>query len=165
MKIVLIRSKRRKRTVSARMKEECLEVRVPFWLPRYKAEQMARKFLKRIKKRTVKRTSDSFLKKRAAVLNKSCLGNKVKDFSIRWSTRQKSIFGVCNSSKREIRISSRIKNAPSWVVDYLIIHEMAHLIFANHGRLFWQMVRKYPKHAEAKAFLKGWAMAERVRKN
>ncbi len=161
MKVVLIRSKRRRRTVSARVDQGVLELRIPFWLPKYKAEQIAQKFLKKIKRRRVRKDSDSFLKKRAAIFNQKYFDNRLKDFSIGWSNRQKSAFGVCDSAKREARISFRVKRMPSWVVDYLIIHELAHLIFPNHSGLFWKLVRKYPKHAEARAFLKGWAMAER----
>ncbi|MBU2592448.1 M48 family metallopeptidase [Patescibacteria group bacterium] len=155
MKIVLIRSKRRRKTVAARVNQGVLELRIPFWLPKYKAEQIAQKFLKKIKRRRVKKDSDSFLKKRTAVFNKKYFGGRLEDFSIGWSNRQKSAFGICDSGKREIRISFRVKKMPSWVVDYLVIHELAHLLVPAHNKKFWKLVKQYPGAKEARAFLRG----------
>ena len=97
----------------------------------------------------------SFLKKRARMINKKYLGNKAKDFTITWSKRQKKTFGVCNSSQKTIRISDRLKKAPLWVIDYLVLHELAHVLEPSHGKKFWQIVDQYPKAERAKGFLQG----------
>lgn len=157
MKIIIIRSRRRKKTVSARVKRRgaVLEVRVPAWLSSVKAKDYADKFLMGIETRSKRVASDSFLEKRAKRLNKNYLGGKIKSFAISWSKRQKKSFGVCNHNERTIRISDRVKKAPLWVIDYLVLHELAHILEPNHGKRFWQIVRKYPKIERAKGFLRG----------
>jgi len=157
MKIIIVRSRKRKRTVSAQLKGKglLLEVRVPAWLSSAKAENYANKFLARIEKKGKKVASDTFLEKRAEMLNKNYLGGRIRNFTISWSKRQKKSFGVCNHNQKTIRISSRVQRAPLWVIDYLVLHELAHVLEPNHGKNFWQLVKEYPKAEKAKGFLRG----------
>ncbi len=155
-KITFIRSRRRRKTISARFKDNCLEVRIPFWVSNKRAQQEANKFLKSFKTKKGRRQSDEFLQKRAEKLNQKYLDGKVKNFTINWSIRQKTIFGICDHKKRQIRISSRLQKAPLWVIDYLILHELAHLLQSNHSKKFWQLVNRYSKTERARGFLQGW---------
>ena len=51
---------------------------------------------------------------------------------------------------------------PSWVLDYVLVHELAHLRVAEHNRTFWNLVRRYPKTERAIGYLEGLSAAERL---
>jgi len=159
MDVKIIRSKRRYKSAGARIKNNVVEIRVPFWLSRAKTKIVANHFLAKMKKKR-KKQSDHFLQRRASRLIEKYFDNKIKDFSIIWSSRLTSTFGLCSPSKREIKISSRLKQSPSWVIDYLIIHELAHFLVSAHNKQFWSLVNRYLKTKQAKSFLKGIRFAE-----
>jgi hypothetical protein len=46
---------------------------------------------------------------------------------------------------------------PEWVVDYVILHELVHLIVASHNAQFWALVGRYPKAERARGYLEGVA--------
>jgi predicted metal-dependent hydrolase len=48
---------------------------------------------------------------------------------------------------------------PSWVVDYVLVHELAHLLVAGHGPRFWAHVENYPRSERARGYLEGVAAA------
>lgn len=161
MEILLISSKKRKRTASARIKKGVLEIRVPAWIGKKRAEFLAKKFLKKIKKKQRLFSSDKILARKAEIINQKYFDGKLAGFKIIWSKKMISSFGICSPEKKLIRISSRVKNFPSWVFDYLIIHELAHLVYPNHGRKFWQKVGEFPKAEQARGFLQGFNFFER----
>ena len=66
----------------------------------------------------------------------------------------KTRWGTCNSRK-EIRLNWRLIQAPPFVIDYVICHELSHLKFMNHSSDFWQQVHLlFPKYKEAELYLK-----------
>ncbi len=73
--------------------------------------------------------------------------------SIRWVDNQRTRWGSCTPGNRTIRISSRVAGFPAWVLDYLIVHELAHLIEPGHGKAFQALVDRYPRAERAKGFL------------
>ena len=75
------------------------------------------------------------------------------DFSIRFVTNQKSRYGSCSFSTRSIRISDRIAKTPRWVQDYVIVHELAHLLHPNHNKKFWEKVNQYRYAERARGYL------------
>lgn len=160
MKLALIPSRKRRKTVSARVRNGVLELRIPSWLSKKRAREMGQSFLKKIRKKEIQKNSDQFLQKRAGLLNQKYLRGKLKGFNIVWSERQKSIFGVCDQRKKEIRISSRLKKAPFWVIDYLVLHELVHFLAPGHGKKFWQIVNQFPRTEKAKGFLQGLKFRE-----
>lgn len=67
---------------------------------------------------------------------------------------QKTRWGSC-SSKGNINLNWRIIMAPDEAIDYIIIHELAHLTHLNHSELFWQRVATFmPDYAEWKQWFK-----------
>ncbi|WP_373020937.1 M48 family metallopeptidase [Thiomicrorhabdus sp.] len=66
----------------------------------------------------------------------------------------KSRWGSCYPDGR-IQFNWKLMQAPSWVVDYVIVHELCHLVHANHSPDFWQLVeRHYPQTPQAKRWIK-----------
>jgi predicted metal-dependent hydrolase len=61
-------------------------------------------------------------------------------------------------STREIRISDRLRVAPEWVLDAVIVHELAHLVEPNHSPRFRQLEARYPRKDEADTYLAGYAL-------
>jgi predicted metal-dependent hydrolase len=51
---------------------------------------------------------------------------------------------------------------PRWVVDYVLVHELAHLLEPGHGKRFWAWVDRYPKAERAKGYLTGWSAAAQL---
>lgn len=66
----------------------------------------------------------------------------------------KSRWGSCNSRK-QLTFNSLLTMAPPYVIDYVIIHELAHLKYMNHSAQFWQLVAKHCANVDkAKSWLK-----------
>lgn len=76
-----------------------------------------------------------------------------KPVSIEWSSRQMQRWGSCTSEERRIRISNRLVSLPLWVLDSVIVHELAHLEEADHGARFQELVARYPLTERARGYL------------
>jgi predicted metal-dependent hydrolase len=48
---------------------------------------------------------------------------------------------------------------PDWVLDYVLLHELAHLVVPSHNSLFWNLVARYPRAERARGFLEGVSAA------
>lgn len=67
---------------------------------------------------------------------------------------QKRRWGSCTST-RELRFNWRCIMAPSAVIDYIVVHEMCHMVHMDHSKNFWGLVRKVlPDYEERKAMLR-----------
>ncbi len=73
--------------------------------------------------------------------------------SIRWVSNQEFRWGSCTPSDGSIRISDRLGTLPAWVLDYVVVHELAHLVVAGHNPAFWALVARYPKSERARGYL------------
>ena len=66
----------------------------------------------------------------------------------------KTRFGSC-SSKKKLNFSCRLALYPLPAIEYVCVHELAHLYEMNHSKKFWQIVEKYlPDYKSRKAMLK-----------
>ena len=93
------------------------------------------------------------LKRRAAELNTLYFGGKLKVREIKWVTNQEKRYGSCTPATAAIRISDRVGKMPLWVLDYVLMHELAHLVHANHSPAFWKLVARYPLTERARGYL------------
>ena len=80
----------------------------------------------------------------------------------RWVANQNSRWGSCTPGDHSIRLSERLNGMPAWVVDYVLVHELAHLLEAGHDAKFWAWVDRYPQAERAKGYLLGWSAAAHV---
>ncbi len=152
MQVIVKRSKRRRKTIQARMVNGTLVV-----LARYSlSDSILNEHIARIGahlERLKSSRNDDHLDARANHLNMKYFDGLLSWRSIYYSKRQKSRRGSCNSCKKTIRISHRLSDMPQWVEDYVIIHELAHLIEPNHGKRFKSLVKRYPLAERAIGFL------------
>ena len=149
------RSRRRVKTVSARLIEGILHVQAPEDIPEEKLQKIISKFKKDIKKRKIRKelNANTDLKEIAEKLNKKYFASRLCVSSIAYTANQNKKYGVCNVSTGSILISHRLAKMPEWVRDHVIIHEMAHLIEPNHSKRFHNIVSRYPLTERAKGFL------------
>ncbi|MEU6743841.1 M48 metallopeptidase family protein [Streptosporangium sandarakinum] len=154
------RSSRRRRTVSAYRDGEKTIVLLPAGLSSNDEEQWVRRMLDRLAaKEQRRRPSDDDLMERACDLSVRYLDGRATPSSVRWVDNQQHRWGSCTPDNGTIRISTRLRGMPSWVVDYVIIHELVHLLVPSHGPRFWALVEHYPRAERARGFLEGFSMA------
>ena len=154
MEIKIIRSKKRKKTISAREVNGQFVVQAPANMSDTELQPIIENLKKRWQKRQAKSTlDDKALQRRAQELNRQYFKGNLKWESIRWVTNQNSRFGSCTPGNGSIRLSHRLATMPAFVRDYVIIHELAHLVEANHGPKFWKLVNRYPKTERARGYL------------
>jgi Protein of unknown function DUF45 len=152
------RSRQRRRTVSAYREGARTIVLIP---ARFSADEervwvdaMILRLAAGDKRR---RPSDAQLLVRAADLSRRFLGGLARPVSIAWVNNQNSRWGSCTPADGTIRISVRVKGMPSWVLDYVILHELTHLLQPGHGGEFWALLESYPRTERARGYLEGVA--------
>ncbi len=106
-----------------------------------------------------RRRTDDQLMQRSRELSQEFLFDKVSPTSVRWVDNMTTRWASCTTSSGEIRLSDRLQALPSWVVDYVLLHELAHLIEPTHNKRFWHWVDRYPRAERAKGYLEGVAHA------
>ena len=152
------RSRRRRRTVSAYRENGRTIVLIPARFTRAEEKQWVATMVAKLEKGDQRRRpSDTQLAKRAAELSQRHLGGLAKPSSIRWVGNQNSRWGSCTPADGTIRISARVKGMPSYVLDYVVLHELAHLLAPGHGPEFWSLLESYPRTERARGYLEGVA--------
>lgn len=150
------RSARRKRTVSAYRDGDRVVVLVPGRFSRAEERRWVALMLERLDKQDARlRPSDDELLARATELSVRHLGGRARPRSVRWVANQGSRWGSCTPVDASIRLSTRLQGMPSWVVDYVLVHELAHLLVPGHGPDFWREVERYPRTERARGYLEG----------
>ena len=161
MEIKIIRSAKRAKTVTARVVGEVLEILSPIHCSDVELQPIIDKLQQRIEKKQQKRNlSAEDLEQIAQRLNQQYFQNSLKWHSIEWSTQQTSIFGSCTPALGTIRISQRLAKMPLFVQEYVVMHELGHLIEANHSVKFWQLVNRYPRTERARGYLMAVGLEE-----
>ena len=141
-------------------------VRIPNRFPSRRIGSMLQEILKKAEapRRKARGRTDAELQARAEYLNRKYFKSKIDWAAIKWVNNMKTRLGSCTNggpTDGHIRISSRIKQYPQWVIDYVICHEMAHRVHSNHSRQFWAYLEaSYPKTERARGFLEGAGFAE-----
>ncbi|GAA1521913.1 M48 family metallopeptidase [Dactylosporangium maewongense] len=157
------RSKRRRRTVSAYRDGERVVVLIPAQFSRAEEREWVDRMLERLAVREQRaRRTDTELTARAQRLATRYLPdhpNAARPTSVRWVQNQNGRWGSCTPADGTIRISHRVQEMPDWVIDYVLLHELSHLVIANHSAAFWALVGRYPKSERARGYLEGVSAA------
>lgn len=157
------RSKRRRRTVSAYREGERIVVLIPASLSRREEAEWVETMVARVERAEARRRpGDDDLLRRAVELSHTWLEGRAVPVSVRWVDNQRSRWGSCTPADRAIRLSRRLVDMPAWVVDYVMVHELAHLLEASHNARFWSWVDRYPESERAKAWLEGYSAGARL---
>jgi len=157
------RSKRRRRTVSAYRDGDRIVVLIPASMSRTQEAQWVQTMVARVERSEQRRRpTDADLLKRALVLSDLYFGGLAIPDSVRWVANQNSRWGSCTPLDRSIRLSVRLQGMPSWVLDYVLVHELAHLFEPHHNERFWGWVNRYPQAERAKGYLAGWSAGAHV---
>jgi predicted metal-dependent hydrolase len=152
------RSPRRQRTVSAYRDGSKTIVLVPERMSRTEEAWWVATMLDRLAQREARRApSDPDLEARAQALSERHLDGRARPASVRWSSSQQRRWGSCTSMDASIRLSTRLRGMPSWVLDYVIVHELVHLLVPDHSPAFWELVERYPRTERARGYLQGVA--------
>ncbi|HMT31630.1 MAG TPA: M48 family metallopeptidase [Dermatophilaceae bacterium] len=154
------RSRRRRTTVSAYREGGRVVVLIPDRLTEAQEREWVERMVARLTRVSERRRrTDPDLAERAAVLSKRYLGGRARPTSVRWVGNQQRRWGSCTPADGSIRISTRVRDMPDYVVDYVLLHELAHLIVAGHGPEFWAVLGDYPRLERARGFLEGVSSA------
>jgi hypothetical protein len=154
--VEVVRSTRRRRTVAAHREGEKIIVAVPARISRAEEARWVALMVQRVLAGERKlRPSDDELMQRAVELSQRYLGGRAIPQSVRWVDNMVSRWGSCTPLDGTVRLSRRLSGMPEYVVDYVLLHELTHLLVPGHGRAFWAELAGYPKLERAKGFLEG----------
>ncbi|WP_445153858.1 M48 metallopeptidase family protein [Arthrobacter sp. Hor0625] len=160
------RSARRRRTVAAFWENGTAVVAIPAHFSGAQEREWVDRMLEKLRRQGTRRRAgarkgrtDAALAARAAELSATYLGGRAVPASVRWVTNQNSRWGSATPSEGTIRLSHKLQQMPQWVIDYVLLHELAHLLVAAHNAAFWRLLAAYPETERAKAFLEGVSFA------
>ncbi|WP_308471605.1 M48 family metallopeptidase [Brachyspira murdochii] len=89
---------------------------------------------------------DTLLKKYCLIMSLEIRGFTVKKLKSKW--------GSCDTLKKYITLNIELMKYPIIVSEYIVIHELAHLIEANHSKKFYEIIKKYmPEYKKVKKIL------------
>ncbi len=101
------------------------------------------------------RRSDAALEARCRALSDRYLDGGALPASVRWVASMRTRWASCTPEEGAIRVSERLRSVPSWVLDYVLVHELAHLRISGHDAAFWSLVARYPRAERARGYLDG----------
>jgi len=149
----IVASQRRRRTVQARLRSGVLEVLVPASMSVREQNRWVEVMRERIERQIQRaQPTDEKLERRAHLLNRRIFGGRLRWNSVAYAEQDRR-WGSCSFTAGVIRISRRAEQLPPFVLDYLLVHELAHLEHAEHGPAFWELVNRYPLTERARGYL------------
>lgn len=156
-RIVIVRSPRRKRSAAAYDRGDHVEVRVPQGLARAVEEDLVARLVARVRRPARGHAGEASLETRAARLSALYLDGRARPASVRFVDNMHTRWGSATPATGEIRIARSLAAMPPWVLDYVLVHELAHLVAPGHGAAFWRLVRRYPRTERARGYLMAMA--------
>ncbi|WP_435809162.1 M48 metallopeptidase family protein [Streptomyces griseus] len=157
------RSTRRRKSVSAYREGDRTIVLIPARMSQAEERRWVGVMLDKLAAQESKRhLGDTELTERAARLSARYFDGRARPVSVRWVTNQNTRWGSCTPAEGSIRLSHRLQGMPEYVVDYVLLHELAHLLVPGHGPDFWRLLEAYPRTERARGYLEGVVAAERL---
>jgi predicted metal-dependent hydrolase len=149
----IITSRKRRRTVAARLRSGVLELVVPASMSVQERQRWAEVMSRRLERRAERRRpTDQRLEARARRLNDRLFAGRLRWESIGFAEMDHQ-WGSCTFTDGAIRVARRAAELPDWVLDYLLVHELAHLVCSDHGPEFHDLVGRYQFTERAKGYL------------
>lgn len=149
MRVEVIRSTKRRRTVGAQVVDGGLRITIPSWMS--KAEEAH--WVENMTARHRRKMSTDRIDLRARSSELARRYDLPRPREIRWAGDMATRWGSCTPATGTIRLSERLARFPTWVLDYVIVHELAHLEVSGHNPAFWRLVHRYPKSERAIGYL------------
>lgn len=154
------RSARRRSTVSAYREDGRTVVLIPAKMTKADERYWVESMLARLTAQEARgRPTDADLQQRARELSHRYLDGRAVPASVRWANNQVNRWGSCTPIDATIRLSTRLRGMPRYVVDYVLLHELAHLIVPDHSAAFWKLLEPYPRTERARGYLDGISSA------
>jgi predicted metal-dependent hydrolase len=159
--IVVIRSSRRKKNISAYRQGGRIVVSIPARMSKADERAMVPEMVAKIRAQEAEAMmSEESLQIRAGqLLTEFAPEIVVRPASVNWRAMRER-WGSCTGLDRSIRISDRLKGAPEYVLDYVLFHEAIHLEYFDHGEQFKELLARFPLEGQAEAYLQGYEAAE-----
>ncbi|WP_408633879.1 M48 metallopeptidase family protein [Propionibacterium freudenreichii] len=161
--VVVRRSERRRRTVAARREGDRIVVMLPARMNHAEQEHWVAQMVTKVAARTPSRgplAGHDDLARRADTLSVRYLQGRARPSSVRWVSNQRSRWGSCTPADGTIRLSDRLRAMPTWVIDYVLLHELVHLLHPDHSSAFHELLAHYERAERARGFLEGWSASE-----
>jgi len=157
----VVRSTKRRKTISSQWRDDTLIIQVPAALDEKTERSFVDEMLKKYRQGRQRRDSghtDTALERRAQELDQHFFDGSASPTTVRWVTNQKRRWGSASYRQRTIRLSTRLQHMPSWVRDYVLVHELAHLVVphAGHGSEFQKLLNRFQRRAEADLYLEAF---------
>jgi len=151
-------SSRRKKTGTAHWSGSRIVVQIPARIRGKERSAFVEDLVERLlTQRPQNAAGDASLEERARVLAE-LYNDGVVPSSVRWVKNQQSRWASCSPASKEIRVSNRLRQCPEWVIDAVLVHELAHLQEADHSARFYEIAQRHPRQAESALFLEGYAL-------
>ena len=160
--VEVARDGRLKKTIRWEWNGNRVRIRAPKRVPQRQLDRQVAEIIERVKRRRakVRAQADADLEPRAQRINGRYFDGDLTWHAIRWVSNMRKRLGSCTQggpTDGDIRISSRIKGWPGWIVDYVVAHELVHRAHPNHSAAFWACLARYPKTERARGFIQGVA--------
>lgn len=161
------RSTRRRSTVSARVESGRIVLQMPATLRIAEEQHWVDSMVERVgAKRARPGRSDAELLRRAETVAARYLepvvGQRLAPGSVRWVTNMNRRWASCSTDSGAIRVSHRLQQMPEYVLDYVLVHELIHLVEPGHNKRFHALLAAYPLAERAEGFLQGWSAANQL---
>ena len=160
--ILVIRSKRRKKSISAYRQGGRIVISIPARLSKADERAIVPEMIAKIRSQEADITpSEASLAERIdQLLSELAPEITARPSSVNWRPMRER-WGSCTGVDRTIRISDRLKLAPKYALDYLLFHEAIHLYIPDHGPEFTEILSRFEESELASAYLDGYEAAER----
>ena len=153
--IVVIRSKKRRRNISAYRQGGKIIISIPARLTKAEEREIVPEMIARVKAKEVQATESDLSKLSDRLLTSYAPEITTRAATVSWRNMNER-WGSCTNIDRTIRISTKLSTAPDYVLEYVIFHESIHLDNPNHDQDFYAVLKRFERHLEAEAFLAGF---------
>lgn len=155
----VIRKERRRRGISAFRQGGVIEIHIPARMSRRQEIEIIPEMIAMVLRREARERKTDLQLMQIGVEQ---LATYLPEFdiypaSINWRSMNER-WGSCTTVDRTIRISDRLIGAPSYVLNYIIFHELIHLKVIAHDQEFNNYLSRFTDKEKAEAFLEGFEL-------